>query len=68
MQFEQDFKKIRMYEGRTQKWVAERLGVSKSQISANEINQGGTRYSRVIDILDALGYEIQIKKKEKERE
>lgn len=63
MKFERDIKKIRMYEGRTQEWVGDRLGVSKASISANENNQDGTSFKRVADILETLGYEIQFKKK-----
>ena len=61
-QFKKDLRKLFIEAGTTERQVALKLGIAQQNLN-RKINSGTVRAIEFLDILDMLGYEIEIKKK-----
>jgi len=53
--------------GRTQSWVAEKMGYAGNSGIANRLAKGDMMLSKFYDILDLCGYEIVVQPKQKHK-
>lgn len=60
--FKKDLRKLFIESGTTERQVALKLGIAQQNLN-RKINSGTVRAIEFLDILDMLGYEIEIKKK-----
>lgn len=66
MQLERDLRKLRMYEDLTLEEVGDKLDMPRQRIYAIEKNMNGTSFGTVIKVFNAIGYDLELVKLEKE--
>ena len=66
MKFKRDLRSLRMYEDLTLQEVGDRLGLPFQRIYGIEKNMGGTAFQTVIEVFNAIGYDLEVVRLEKE--
>jgi len=64
LKYNKEIKKIMIDEGINQKELAKRTGINQSTLSATFAGERNWTVNKIEKVLDALGYELQIVKKE----